>query len=184
MTAAVICRTVIEDNEIIVGAVAQRDAELIDNVCLAVPCVVKGRFGIGYACRIVSVQTTAIGILVDIGMGVCACCTSCWIGRVLGRYRCNARPDRVAGSLPVVLTEIAAAVEVSVDVIFFPIRARAASGLWQCKVYIIAVCFDLVGVVKLLIEVVVYRIILDKVIAPGYKRCICDVVDIDPTGSI
>ena len=92
-------------------------------------------------------------------------------GRVLRRYRCNARPDGIAGSLEVILAEVAAAVEVSINVI-----APAAVGFLLCKVDVAAVVFNLVRIAVGLLRVVACA--RDLIIRPQSQRSILFVLDV------
>ena len=130
LAAFPLAQTVVENDLAVIGAVAQRYSELINSVISPCKCAVGvGRCGRSRA----AVKTTRIRIGVNIGVMLYIIRTG-FISLVLGSDRFNTGPDRIAGSLPVVLTEISAAIEVSVYMI--------TPCAWCGKVNIIIITFN------------------------------------------
>ena len=134
MCTALTAQTVIEYYFTVILSVTLRDTEFIDS-CSDSAFGVEGRiFGSTARCiSSVSVQITCVRIIVGIGVMF----STAFL--VLCRNRCNTWPYRISSSLPVILAEIAAAIEVCVNMTI-PIT-------WFLKVDIIIIAVYFCGAV-------------------------------------
>ena len=96
-------QTIVEDNLAVVSALTHRHLELVNS--RAAVFIDKGIVGVS--------DGTGQRIVINIGMSVTAAIRC----NKLCSDRRNTRPYRIYGSPPVVLTEFAAAVEVSIDMV-------------------------------------------------------------------